>query len=215
MAQKTIFELNELVTPLEGTEVIPIDTGLETFKLTTDQLATYLLTLMGSSAGGGGGGGATWNQPEDGSAAESATENGEKVYLFPDEVDATLCMFFKVPSGYVAGDQISLKLGCYAASTSDDFLLTTTTYLVQAATPTAVDDATNSHASTNTAVTLDSPANSFHEITVDLTDENGEINSVAVAPGDLLRIVLTRDYANDATTETVKFIPSTTEVAFG
>lgn len=164
------------------------------------------------SGGGGGGGSAAWNSP-DGTGAAFAHENGEKVYLFPDAADVELWLFMRVPESYQSGSQISATVGFYSASTSGTVKFLATTYLVEDESD-AISDTTDSHASTNGADTLGSPSNEVRSATLDLTDASGQVNGTAVAAGDLLKVKLTRDYANDTDTAEVRFVPGLTEVAY-
>ncbi len=168
-------------------------------------------TLLPVGSGSGGGGGGAWNQPA-GLAAELSEENGEKVYLYPDGADAKLVLWVRVPSGYVAGSQINMDIGIYSPSSSLTIKLLSTTYLVRANTD-AVTSTTNSRASTNSALT-NTVASQYRKTTLDLTSSTGQVNSVAVAADDLLRVELTRDYATDTDTADVRFLPSATSVRF-
>jgi hypothetical protein len=162
-------------------------------------------------SGGGGGSSGTWNAPS-GVGALLSEQFSEKVYLFPDAIDAELDIYVKVPNGYVAGSQINMDIGLYSASASNTILLVATTYLF-AKNSTALSATTNSYSSTNSALT-NTVANMYRSTTLDLSSSTGTINSVAIAAGDLLRVKITRNYATDTDTADVSFLPSATSVRF-
>jgi len=159
-----------------------------------------------------GGYGFTWN-PKAGSAPLEDFENGEKIYEFQNNVTQFLVAFIKVPEGYVAGTQIKLYIGYYTSSTTNNVFLVTDTYLIRESTD-AVTSTTNKHDSTNTEDTNGSPGSRYNKVELDLTDADGEINSVAVSAGDMLRVELTRDWGNESTPDTndTKVIPSSSEI---
>lgn len=159
--------------------------------------------------GGGGGGGFSWNPPA-GSGALADEENGEKVYLFEQGQSQKLVAWLKVPQGYVAGTQILMYIAHYSPSTSNTILLQTTSYLIRKNND-AVTSTTNSQASGNSALT-NAVANRYREISLPVTNGSGLINGVAVNPGDLIRVELTR--GTDTDTADIRFIPSATEVKF-
>lgn len=149
--------------------------------------------------GGGGGAGTLQlhlvDTPEkDGNAADGETDGLDTFdfdYTSTQEVHAMLV----VPSDYIAGGQIKLQNAVFRCSAaSGNVKYKAETKLVRPGTTTALGTA---HASTNTEKTLAS-ANRFESVgDIDLTDGSGQINSVPVAPGDILRIVLYRDVANE------------------
>lgn len=161
--------------------------------------------------GGGGGGSAAWN-PVEGAEPIVSQENGEKVFLFTDGGTEKLCLFAKVPETFTAGFQILCYISLYSPSSSNTILLKATSYLVRKDTD-AVTSTTNSHVSTNTAKT-NTVANMYRQSILDLTSALGEINSVAIVGGDLIRVVLERDSATDTDTADIRFIPSGTEMKF-
>lgn len=152
-----------------------------------------------------------WTSP-DGSGAPSLQENGSTVYQFPDAADVELDLFLKVPANYQAGNQVNMTISLYSPSASGTVKMKATTYLVRDNTD-AVSSTTNSYPSTNAALT-NASANRARKTSIDLTTSAGLINSVSVAAGDHLRVVLTRDYANDTDTGAVRVLPLA-EVSFG
>lgn len=162
-------------------------------------------------SGGGGGAGAAWHSP-DGLGAPASQIGSEKVYLFPDSFDGEIWLTLVVAAGYQVGNPIALDIGWFADSTTLTVKLKATTYLVAAGD--AFTDTTNAHNSTNAAQSNGSPTLLMQTATLDLTEADGEINAVAVAVGDALRVKVTRDYANDTDTGTAYVVPSATQVRF-
>lgn len=161
--------------------------------------------------GGGGGGGAVWN-PVVGSEPIGAQENGELVYLFTQAGTEKLSLFLKVPESYQAGKQVLGYISLYSPGTGlVTMLLKATCYLIKKDTD-AISSTTNSHATTNSALT-NSVADQYRQAVLDLSDSSGEINGQPIAAGDILKIVLSRDNTDTDTNE-VRFIPSATEFKF-
>ncbi len=143
---------------------------------------------------GGGAGAIEWYFGDANAPIESVLSNGLKVWSFgtlPDEQEV-FCKI-PVPESYVAGTQILFTGGIFCGDTNgntDNVWFKTATYIFRsgqqfAAAPVAY-DSTNSIGSANgyTSVAL---AN------LDLTNASGQINSVAVAPLDILLVKLYRD----------------------
>jgi len=186
--------------------------------LTVDQATAYAsndktqlrqAVLVLASAGGGGGAGAAW-QENPGDAPTSAQENKGLVYLFESGSTAKMNLFLKVPEGYVSGRQITAKVGHYSPTATLTQLLTSVSTLIRDGVDT-IDSTTNQRTSTNTALT-NTVAKQLRLTTLDLTSTTGQINGVAVTPGDLILIQLSR--GTDTDTADIRFIPSFTEVRF-
>lgn len=185
--------------------------------LTLDQADAYptndvtqlrqAIQILASS--GGGGSGAQW-QENPGDAPTSVEENGGLVYLFEAGSTSKLNLFLKVPEGYVSGRQITAKIGHYSPSASNTQLLKAISTLVRDGTD-AFDSTTNQRTTTNTALT-NTVAKQLRMSTLDISDSSGQINGVAVTPGDMIKISLYRD--TDTDTDDVRFVPSLTEVRF-
>jgi hypothetical protein len=65
------------------------------------------ITPIGSGSGGGG---VNWYEPE-GLAPISSEENSQRVYMFQQAGSDKLILWLKVPSSYLSGRQIRMKLG--------------------------------------------------------------------------------------------------------
>lgn len=137
-------------------------------------------------------------------------ENNMSVLLFADALTQQISMLVKVPTWWVAGRQLSLKLNTYSPGSSGTNLISATTTLLEPGSS-AASSTSNQHSSTNSAVSLAS-ANRIESHSIDLTDGNGQINSTAVAAGDLLLVVLSRDTATDSDTSDVRLIEDSIEV---
>lgn len=151
-------------------------------------------TIASSGGGGGSGAGYTpieWNQ----SYVENPTEAIEfqqEIFKFENSLSQRLFGTVRVPTGYAIGDQISLFFQAYSPSTANSFLLKTRAFLIRPGTD-AAGDTTNGHTSTNVSTSNSAPANKLQDVSVDLTDGSGQINGIAVSPGDVLEIYLERN----------------------
>lgn len=173
----------------------------------TTQLRQAIQIL--ASAGGGGGAGAAW-QENPGDSPTTIEENGGLMYLFEASRTGKLNLFLKVPEGYVAGRQITMKIGHYSNSSSNTQLLSAVATLVRDGVD-AFDSTTNQRTTTNTALT-NTVAKQLRMTTLDITSTTGQINSVSVTPGDMIYVSLSR--GTDTDTGDIRFVPSLTEVRF-
>lgn len=177
-----------------------------------DQLPGAAITPLGSG-GGGGGGGANW-QPVAGAGPVEDFEYDEKVWKFEQAAGQELTLWVRVPSSYLAGRQIKLKGMLYSPGASNNWKVQAQSTLVRknndAITSTANQQTANSGDITNAV------ANRLVEVSIDLSSSLGAINSVAVQPGDLLKVKLSRATPGGTEdTNDLRFIPSSTEVIFG
>lgn len=196
----------ELANVVEGAG-LTIDQATAFASNDKTQLLQAIQVLAG--AAGGGGAGAQW-QPSPGNAPLEAEEEGGKVFLFEAGQTSKCTLFLKVPEGYTAGRPITCKVGHYSPSSSNTQLMRSVTTLIRK-NQDAIDSTTNQHTSTNAALT-NTVAKQLRLSTLDLTDGDGEVNAVAVAAGDLLKVDLYRD--TDTDTDDVRFIASITEPKF-
>lgn len=165
--------------------------------------------LEWANVGGGGGGGANWLSLPGGPIED--TENGQEVFFFEQGLTQTATLWVKVPTGYTAGTQLSVKLGFYSPSSSNVFQMDITSTLVRTGTD-AVSSTTNQETDDTDDVT-NTVADQLREETLTLTDANGEINNIAVSVGDLIRIDLSRGTpAGTDDTADVRMVPALTEV---
>jgi len=165
-----------------------------------------------NASGGGGGGGALIFYDEGPLAPVKTNDitNYLTYYEFEDGMSQELWGIYHVPSGYQAGAQINLKIQFFALETTNNVHFKTTSYLIREGTD-AIDSTTNNHASTNSAFSLPGTGDVPNLITIDLTDGSGEINSVAVSEGDIIRFKIYRD--TDTATATAKLLPYTGQIS--
>lgn len=140
-------------------------------------------------------------------------EYDESVHIFENGALQALTMWLKVPSWYKPGKQINLKASHYSPGSTNNFKFQTTAYLVRKNTD-AITSTTNLRTSTNGDV-LNTLSNQLREVSYDLTDSTGKINSVSVSPGDLIKVVIQRIApSGTADTNEVRMISGSTEVTF-
>lgn len=140
-------------------------------------------------------------------------EYDESVHIFESGALQALTMWLKVPSWYKPGKQITLKASHYSPGSTNNFKFQTTAYLVRKNTD-AITSTTNLRTSTNGDV-LNTLSNQLREVSYDLTDSTGKINSVSVSPGDLIKVVIQRIApSGTADNNEVRMISGSTEVTF-
>lgn len=179
----------------DGTNAIRLAIGADNAVLTADSTVTG--KVKWAAASGGGGGTAVVFHNDSGTAPLAETVSDLKVWSFSDGGTEELFAGIKIPEGYTAGNQIQLYVYTFSQTG------TTNTQLVSTVTTLVADDGditstTNQHSSTNTAQTPGG-SNQITKHTIDLTDGSGEINSVAVAAGDFLKVNLSRGTDTDTT----------------
>jgi len=167
--------------------------------------------IFGSGSGGGGGGSLELFAGDDPAPTE-VVKYGIKCLEFETGADQHIMFSYQVPAGYIAGNQIKVfaKFFC-EADDSDDVLLESETSLRSDGDILSVPSA-NVHASTGAAIEQD-VVNEMEILELDLTDASGEINSVAVVPGDLLVVAITR--GTDTAEEPVYLVKGSLEVRIG
>jgi len=132
-------------------------------------------------------------------APEDVDAQGVRSFLL-NELDAVNAFAIaNVPLTYVAGDQINLKNGVYGiVPTANNVLVRAVTTLIQPGTS-QLGSLSDTHTSINAETTV--PASSLEVKAIgdiDLTDGSGEINAVAVAPGNILLVKIFRDFGNES-----------------
>ncbi len=203
-------------TDLDDLTVDPAAPGADKVRL---YFKDGVLYFMDSSAvatpvgtGGGGGGGANW-QPVSGLSPVEDFEYDEKVWKFETGALQAITLWRRVPADYIAGSQVTMKGAFYSPSASNVFEFQAVTSLVR-----KNNDAIDSVANQNTDDTGDitnAVAKRMRELTFDLSAADGEINNVAISPGDIIKVILSRIVpAGTDDLEAVRFIPSSTEVSF-
>jgi len=146
---------------------------------------------------GGSGGSFVWYLPATNSPFEDIVA-GLRVLDFDPGSAQEVWAIFSVPDEY-SGYQIGLKGGLYACSAvAGNVFFKALTYLIKEGS-TVLGTHSNSEPSDNTEKTVPGVASQIDDIgDLILTDADGEINSVAVAPGDQLLIKLFRDTGSES-----------------
>lgn len=191
----------------------PVDNDIVLIEDSEDSFNKKKVELSNLIGGGGSGGSTAWILGD--IAPLNEFQSGLDVYSFDNESDQELFLNVIVPDSYTTGEQIQLINGkCFINNASDNLLFRCETTLIKDGE--SFDISTNTHTSTNTELVL-TTANELLSIgNIDLTDISGEINSVAVASGDLLKIRFYRDFANELTSasEDGKFLRYSASVSF-
>lgn len=181
------------------------------FNTALNKLRLFANASWQNLAGGGGGGGSIqWIA--DINAALSKIENSQQVYEFSAGAEQKLCTMFRVPQGYIAGTQIKMNLLMYSPSTSGDIQMRTIATLIRPGVD-AITSTSNQRTSTNAPFetdvgTVDKPTS----VEFDLTSSDGEVNGVAVSPGNIILIELTRAVSGDTSAEVANVLPYSAEV---
>ncbi len=156
--------------------------------------------VLSSSGAGGGGASFRWYEPSSGGMQREVLASGVELFVATNLETSTVFAQVEVPDSYVPGTQIFAKNGkVFSATTTGDFLIRSVARIFKAnidgtSTPTG-------HTSTNSAQTIDGTTNEIVEVSdLQLTDASGQINSVAVQPGDMLLVQLQRLPADAADT---------------
>jgi len=141
------------------------------------------------ASGGGGGGSLIWYDVGNGPIED--IEYNRKVHLHQAGLAQAKYASFRVPSSYQAGNPIAIKIPWYTPDVTGTKRIVTTAALIRKETD-AVSSVANQYTSTNAAIDLSlSPtADLSRESICSLTDVStpGEINGVAVSPGDEILI---------------------------
>jgi hypothetical protein len=140
-------------------------------------------------------------------------EYDENILLFSQGLLQSCVTWVKVPSNYVSGAQILMRLSHYSPGSSNNFKFQSITSLIRKNLD-SVNSVTNQYVSTNSDQAV-SGTNRYLEVIYDLTNSTGQINSVSVSAGDLLKVTLQR-VATTGTDDSnsVRMIPSMTEILF-
>lgn len=178
----------------------------------TDRTSLFVDTGAAWIQAGAGGGGGSLRWVEDANAPIPTVENNQQTYFYTAGDSQVLYALVRVPSTYSAGSQIKLKMPFYSPDASGTVLLQTISTLIKPAV-TAINSTTNQRTSTNAAVTLGAgTVNIPQSVEFDLTSTIGEINAVAVAAGDLIKVELRR--GTDTATSEARALTYGTEVTF-
>lgn len=165
--------------------------------------------LPSSSGGGASGFSPTWIENVNSPIFVNSDLLGSPMYVFEDGSSSTLYTIFKVPNSYLTGTQIFLKGQLYLATASGTCLLSSQCVLIRPGTDTLT-SVTNLYNSTNAAITPVS--NKPASFSCDLTSSSGQINSINVSAGDVLKVFLFR--GTDTETASINLLSLSCEVTF-
>lgn len=203
------FDIDEIDTPTAE----PSSPAADKRRIFFRDDVLYIKNSSGSKvpvgSGGGGGGGANW-VPVAVDGAVPDTENNEKVFLFESAALQSISLFFKVPASYITGRKLSLIIEAYSPSATNNFRLQSVATLVRKNVDAITSVANQFTADLEITNTL---ANQLREFSLDLSNAAGQINSVAIQAGHIIKIELKRiNAATNEDTDQIRVIPSTTEV---
>lgn len=159
---------------------------------------------------GGGGGALRWI--EDANAPLKTFESEIEVYEFQPGLAQELFLAIRVPSTYSAGQPITLNILWYCASTANDALINAVATLIRSEVD-AYSSTTNQRTTTNAAITMAAgSANEPQKVTLDISSNIGQINGVAVSPGDLIKVKVKESSSTVA--DNIKLVFDASEVKF-
>lgn len=149
--------------------------------------------------------------------AEDESQDGLTLRSFNYLEAQDMYLTVNVPADYIAGTPITLNGGAFFLNTtSGKVLFRTVTTLIRAAS-TVFGTYTNTYTSTNSEASAPAVANRLVSVgAIDLTNSTGQINSVAVAAGDKLRVQLSRVVGSETVpaTEKAKLLMNNLEIKF-
>lgn len=194
--------------------------GTYNFNLPTTAGTAGQALLSGGGSGapmtwgtaGGGGSAVRWYATS-GTAPSEGSTNGVQIWGFVAAQAGVEILngFVKVPASYIAGNPITVKVAVFSSATSNTILFSSTSYLITKDS-TAITSTTNSRNSTNVALTNSATSAKYRQVDLDVSSSIGQINAVAIAAGDLIRVKVFR--GTDTDTTTLFFVPDATEVTF-
>lgn len=161
---------------------------------------------------GGGGGGGSLRFVEGANSPIKTFENEIEVYEYEPGMGQALYLAVRVPSTYLAGSPINLRILWTCAATSGDALINAVATLIRSEVD-EITSTTNQRTTTNTAITL-SATNDLEpqKIDLDITDAFGDINGTGVSAGDLIKVKIQE--SSSTVGSVIKLIPDASEVSF-
>lgn len=196
----------EKLEPVED-DIVLIEDSEDAFNKKKVKLANML------GGGGAGGGSFVWTLGDIGPI--DGYSDGLVTLDFDGESSQEIVAMVTVPEKYKAGEQIFLKDALFfsADNANNVFFRCETALLKLGEDATSL---TNKHVSSNSEKTL-TTTNSLEAMgDIDLCNATGEINTVAIAPFDILVIKLFRDNTNEtiSSIENAKFLKFSARVDF-
>lgn len=158
---------------------------------------------------GGGGSGITLVWRNDGQySLQESTYFNQLAYEFVAGETQQLPSFIRIPDEYAPGSQIFLDFKIFSPTGSGNILIKSLATLIRGGVD-QLSSTTNQRTSTNSAQTI-AAANFEYDISVDLSSAIGEINGVAINPGDTILFYLYRD--TDTNPDLALFAPSSAKI---
>ena len=187
-----------------------VTVGTNGFALVAD--STQSAGVKWAPMGGGGGGALQWVAAQANSPIPDQA-NKNQVFYYESGLAQILNTAVQVPSSYVAGQQIKMRVKSYSPDVTGTNLMQTVATLIRTGTD-AITSTTNQRTSTNTAENLATGAlaNKVVNYICDLTDSSGQINGVAVSAGDVILVDLKR--GTDTATSDIACLAYLAEVTF-
>jgi hypothetical protein len=134
------------------------------------------------------------------------------VYEFEAGLDQSLYVTINIPSTYIAGSPVKLKIKAFSLDTSGTILLSSNAVLVRSETD-DYDSTTNARTSTNSAITMSaSNDKELQKIILDVSSTIGQVNAVSIAALDTLIVRIFRN--TDTATGVVYYVAGSEEVTF-
>lgn len=191
-----------------GTANKQIDTGTGANISLDDGASLFLYysstSLIWQVVGGTGSGGVSdksfslsWNKSGTLSPVQSFVD-GMSIEDFSNEETQEMYATFKVPNSFLGGSQILLRgLSFFTSLTAGNVLFKAQSTLIKSGS-TVIGTYPNQRTTTNAQLAVAGVSNQVKDVgDLDLTDLTGQINGVAVAGGDTIRIRLYRDVAGE------------------
>jgi hypothetical protein len=200
---------NRILTPSGASLVVLAGRSVD---LVYDSTTARWRVTSGSATGGGGGGGGGSLQWLEGALSPMPSDVfNTQTFVFGQGLTQFIYTTVAVPTSYIAGSPVTMNIDTFADAPSGTLFFQSTATLIRPGT-TALDSTANQRVSTNVAQAI--PGARIPIATaLDLSSTTGQINGVALAPGDLIKVLLTRT-ASDTVAADAFLLPYTTEVLF-
>ena len=197
---------NRILTPTAGDMTVSPDQA--TLLQYQGAVSRWVVISGGGGSAGSGGGSLQWILDENSPIGNVLA--GIQVLTFETGLNQIVYATIKVPESHVPGTQLFLYSSFFSDGTSGDVQFSADTYLVKPGTD-EYDSILNLWSASSAAITLSGgTVNIPQSFLISLTDSNGQINSLDVNPGDILRVNLFRD--SDSATADVNWVRDATEV---
>jgi hypothetical protein len=197
-------------------KAVPVEADIVIIEDSEDSYNKKKVLLENMLGGGGGGGGSFVWELNAGDSPIESINNGFSTLDFDSVSNQEIIAMVTIPESYSTGNQIKLSgSSFFTPSITNNILFNTVTTLFKAGEDITAD--INTHDSVNVELTANVTANALTEIgNIDLSDGSGLINGVAIAPFDLLKIILKRDNAGEtvSASEDAKLLRFSTSILF-